>query len=469
MWKNTNAEIYQISELLTEDDIRIINQRIKYLKSLEKVYFNDLDITEDIISGCLRYLCKGNEDIIPSSLYRRYAEAALRICYCYEKIISQESIDIGIWVHGIYVPHGVLNKIFRKKKITFYNYNTSYRENRFYYTKDQTYHKHFPSEKKEDLKLKDTTKKEIFFIKNYLRSRERGSQDWQQFNNNPDASPKERLKSFGYKFDKRDLAILYTNVVWDARLHFKENLYPSMINWIEDTVDFFKLNRQKKLIIRVHPGELISHSVSRERVEDLECLKNLPENITLVKPQSRISSYYLASISKLNILFATKLAMELSIYNKPIICCGDAWVKGKGATIDPKSIKEYKNLLSGNWENLKQNYSSFLGLAYSYYFFERKPVYFPYFKVSGDRKSFSINIERYKNEEANIITAKNISPGGKRNQLLNESFNYFTLEKVSVYGGFTNKLIDFNNKTIKKVDIKAPFEYFPKISGYIRD
>tara|TARA_B100002019_G_scaffold268303_1_gene260106 strand:- start:86 stop:550 length:465 start_codon:yes stop_codon:yes gene_type:complete len=88
------------------------------------------------------------------------------------------------------------------------------------------------------------------------------------------------------------------------------------------------------------------------------------------------------------------------------------------------------------------------------------------YNISGDKL---VLIERYKNEEANIITAKNISPGGKRNQLLNESFNYFTLEKVSVYGGFTNKLIEFNNKTIEKVGIKAPFEYFPKISGYIRD
>ena len=52
-----------------------------------------------------------------------------------------------------------------------------------------------------------------------------------------------------------------------------------MVSWIEDTVNFFKLNSNKKLIIRIHPGELISHSVSREKVEELNCLKNLPENL----------------------------------------------------------------------------------------------------------------------------------------------------------------------------------------------
>ena len=53
-------------------------------------------------------------------------------------------------------------------------------------------------------------------------------------------------------------------------------------------------------------------------------------------------------------------------------------------------------------------------------------------------------IERYKNEDANIVTAKNISPGGNRYKLLQESFNYHTLGKVTVIGGFTQKLIDFN-------------------------
>ncbi len=398
LWENTNATIYKISELITESDLKKIILRVNSLKVLEKIYYKDIDLTEDVIAGCLRYLCKGDENIIPENLYKRYAESALKICISYEKILSKEKINVGVWVHGIYVPHGVLNKIFHKNKISFYNYNTSYREKRFYFTKNQTYHKQFPNETEDYLKLKETQKHQIIKIKEYLKSREKGLQDWQQFNNNPESSPKDKLQTLGYKFDQRELAVLYTNVVWDARLHFQENIYKDMVSWIEDTVNFFKLHSNKKLIIRIHPGELISHSVSREKVEELNCLKNLPENITLIKPQSRISSYYLASLASINIIFATKLAMELSIYDKPIICCGDAWVRGKGATIDPKSIKDYKKFLNCNWAELKHYYSSFMGLAYSYYFFERKPIYFPYFKVAADRKSFNIDLKKYELE-----------------------------------------------------------------------
>ena len=80
-----------------------------------------------------------------------------------------------------------------------------------------------------------------------------------------------------------------------------------------------------------------------------------------------------------------------------------------------------------------------------------------------------ILIERYKNEDANIVTAKNISPGGNRYKLLQESFNYHTLAKVTVIGGFTQKLIDFNKMTAEKVGFTAPFVYYPLISGYSKN
>ena len=80
-----------------------------------------------------------------------------------------------------------------------------------------------------------------------------------------------------------------------------------------------------------------------------------------------------------------------------------------------------------------------------------------------------ILIERYKNEDANIVTAKNISPDGIRYKLLKDQLDIFTVEKVSVYGAFTKKLIDFNAMTAKKLNFKFPFEYNPMISGYSKN
>ena len=85
---------------------------------------------------------------------------------------------------------------------------------------------------------------------------------------------------------------------------------------------------------------------------------------------------------------------------------------------------------------------------------------------SGDKV---ILIERYKNEDANIVTAKNISPDGIRYKLLKDQLEIFTVEKVSVYGAFTKKLIDYNAMTAKKLNFQFPFEYNPMISGYSKN
>ena len=85
---------------------------------------------------------------------------------------------------------------------------------------------------------------------------------------------------------------------------------------------------------------------------------------------------------------------------------------------------------------------------------------------SGEK---GILIERYKNEDANIVTAKNISPDGIRYKLLKDQLDIFTVEKVSVFGAFTKKLINYNAMTAKKLNFNFPFEYNPMISGYSKN
>ena len=116
-----------------------------------------------------------------------------------------------------------------------------------------------------------------------------------------------------------------------------------------------------------------------------------------------------------------------------------------------KSQKELKEFTKRYSDYVKSTESNTLGWTYH---------------DAGDK---IILIERYKNEDANIVTAKNISPGGNRYKLLQESFNYHTLGKVTVIGGFTQKLIDFNKMTAEKVGFTAPFVYYPLISGYSKN
>ena len=387
-WQSTGAEIHILREskksFIIENDY-----------NNKKFVVDGIDLSEDVIAGCLRFLCKGSEHSISEKLWECYAQAALKVFSFYDEFLGSNNVDVAFSVHGIYIPHGITNKIFRSRGITFFNYNTSYRQHRFYFTKNETYHKVFPSETDADLNLELETDENINEIKKYLRSRETGSEDWQQFNNSPDNEIEKYLLNRGLDV-KRETAVLFSNVVWDARLHFKENTYKTMEQWLIDTVDAFKAMPERNLVIRTHPGEVVSHSKSRERLRDLEILKNLPANIIFVDADDTISSYGLARVSSLNLVYASKIAMELCVMDAPIITCGDAWINNKNAAITPRSQSEYIDLLQSSWQKINVKCNKRRGLAYAHYVFEKKPLKFDFFKVSSDRMSFVVDKQKLK-------------------------------------------------------------------------
>ena len=154
--------------------------------------------------------------------------------------------------------------------------------------------------------------------------------------------------------------------------------------------------------------------------------------------------------SRILIIIGSVLFINGCGYNDKIYIPNEVTVFVELRVNESKSVEEIKEFATKYQEFVDSTESNSLGWSYH---------------QSGDEV---ILIERYKNEDANIITAENISPGGQRYELMQEQLEYFTVEKVSVYGPFTDKLIDFNTMTAEKVGLTATFEYNPLISGYSR-
>jgi hypothetical protein len=140
---------------------------------------------------------------------------------------------------------------------------------------------------------------------------------------------------------------LLTNVVWDAQVHFYGNAFPNAIDWVLQTIRYFADRPDLQLIVRIHPGELLGHTRARQTMLDeiTRCFSVLPQNVFVVRPESAISTYTVASQCNAVLIYGTKAGIELAAMGIPVIVAGEAWVRNKGVTLDAKSPREYFEIL----------------------------------------------------------------------------------------------------------------------------
>ena len=82
------------------------------------------------------------------------------------------------------------------------------------------------------------------------------------------------------------------------------------------------------------------------------------------------------------IVYASKISLEFASLGKPVICCGEAWIKNKGITFDPINKKEYLSLLNTKINVLQKiaKKKKNQGLKFAYYFFFKRTFFIKYIK-----------------------------------------------------------------------------------------
>jgi len=135
--------------------------------------------------------------------------------------------------------------------------------------------------------------------------------------------------------------------MWDAQIHYPSNAFASQRDWLIKTVEWFSSRPNIQLVIRVHPAELTGTPRSRQFVSDILCdvFDRLPDNVVLIGPESHVSTYDLARACDSVIIFATKTGIELTSMGIPTIVAGEAWIRGKGLTMDASTEAQYFEFL----------------------------------------------------------------------------------------------------------------------------
>lgn len=366
-------------------------------RSIATFSIDGIPIGEHAMAGALRFYARGELDTEAEgeAVLRRYFEAALLTYYACRRLLTDGGYKTVVLNHGIYVPQGVIAETARRYGVRVVTWHPAYRSGCFIFNHDETYHHGLLTEPTAfwECMVWDESHKQR--IQDYLRSRWVGSRDWVRFHNAPEFDIKAIHEETGIDLTRPTIGLL-TNVVWDAQLHYRANAFSGMLDWLIKTVEYFGKRSDLQLLIRVHPAEISGTVPSQQRVVDelKRAFPRLSHNVFIIPPESHLSTYVAMSCCNTVIIYGTKTGVELTATGTPVIVAGEAWIRGKGVTLDAESEEGYFKLLdelpmpAGLDDATRER-----ALRYAYHFFFRRMIPLDCFKPRDGWPPFEVDIE----------------------------------------------------------------------------
>lgn len=231
---------------------------------------------------------------------------------------------------------------------------------------------------------------DMFEARRVARTAENFTRQWQSKPAQGGQSVKEELK-----LDDRPIVLLATNVLGDSLTLGRQVFTRTMAEWVSRTILYFIGRPDVQLVIRIHPGEVLTREYSMVDVVR-QTLPELPEYIHVVQPAEKINTYDLIDLANVGLVYTTTVGLEMALNGIPVVVAGQTHYRGRGFTYDPSSWVEYFKILGRLLEkpdnfHLEQEKID-LAWRYAYHFFYTFPLPFPWhIKFWGDYDTHHIS------------------------------------------------------------------------------
>lgn len=186
----------------------------------------------------------------------------------------------------------------------------------------------------------------------------------------------------------KPIAVVFSHILYDSIHFYGTDLYPDYETWLIETLRQAIKNSNVHWIIKLHPsnvwrGEVESVLKGQTLEERIISSKfpELPSHVQIIKSDSKISTYALMQIANYGVTVRGTAGLEMATLGKQVVTAGTGRYEDCGFTVDPKSVKEYEEVLSnlhqiGDLGDVKQ----LLARKYAYGIFALKA-----FKMSSLR------------------------------------------------------------------------------------
>ncbi len=241
------------------------------------------------------------------------------------------------------------------------------------------------------------TPEQLERMRSFFMARQRGAL-WENFarpwQDTPAEGGEKARAALG--LDSRPVVLLATNVLGDSLTLGRQVFSQSMAEWISRTVQYFAGLPDVQLVIRVHPGEVLTHGQSMVDVVK-QVLPRLPEHIRLIGPKDKVNTYDIVEVADLGLVYTTTVGLEMAMYGVPVVVSGSTHYRDRGFTNDPDSWVTYFKLLGqilakpSAYRLTREQVESAWEYAYRFFFEYPRPFPWHLVRVWDDYKQRPIS------------------------------------------------------------------------------
>lgn len=375
LWEKNPIPAIKLSKYLQGNEIEEIEKKIECLNEEQWITYVDdgMPFGRWVKDLLLNGNVVGNYKLVPDYHERGLAHLKnlLLLKVAYERVLDDVKPSRVVSNNSYYGMFAILQELCIKKCIPFYSHFEADRQSTWNYAYNDTpgnldFSK--PWKKFSQIPLKNIQKDKI---KNWLKGRNSGK----NMVYDTLVAGKHLIDEFDLsKMDnKKPTALLAGNVVWDLSSLNTDIVFPDMVSWIVETINWFAHHPEYQLIIRPHPGETFpSVPITEERVET-ELLKRgvqLPKNVFLLPTRLNMTVYQLFPLIQVGLVYTTTVGLEMAASKIPVITSAKAPYRGFGFTFDPSKKQDYFNILDKILQGKEViNFESQVDLAYKFLLF----------------------------------------------------------------------------------------------------
>ncbi|WP_123377651.1 hypothetical protein [Aliarcobacter butzleri] len=380
-------ELNGLEKYLTNDDYTIAekaSQSVKF-ESFREYIFNGVKVGEEAFASILRVTFMGevSDTDVNRYLVKRFIMSGVLTSIAYEKAYLDLKPDRVVCIHGIYQTHGLAVKVAHQLNIPVVVLGGGgIRKDTVVICHNETYHHQLVNENNSIWEQFTLSEEEISKTLSYAFTKRNAgsSMDYLAYHPNPVEDSQILFRECNID-NSRKIISLYTNVIWDAQILYEGNAFKDIFEWIETSIVELGKNNNIWVIIRIHPAESKGGNPTKQPMwnEIYKRFPTLPENVRIIPPESDLSSYTLVEESYVNIIYGTKMGLEIALMKKPLVICGETFSRNKGYGLDITSKEQYIELCK-NIHDYQVDVEEKLDIAlqYAHYFYFRKMIDLPF-------------------------------------------------------------------------------------------